>query len=226
MLHINADMINLLEDLLRKITYKVLGSNVIKYGKQLFELDKPFTKMTMKEAICYYNPKTHPDDLDDISKAIAIAEYFGIKIDKGWGLGRIQTKIFEKTAVSNIMQPTFITAYPAEISPLARLNDENPFFADRFEFFIGGQEIGNGFSELNDAEDQAARFVKQVHEKDYDNENNNKFIFYDEDYITALEYGLPPTAGLGIGIDRLMMIFTNSNTIRDVILFPALRPQK
>lgn len=216
------DMIKLLEDLLRTITHHVLGSNVIQYGKQLFEFDKPFTKMTMKQAICYYNPKTHPDDLDDIATAIAISDDLGIKIEKGWGLGRIQTKIFEKTAVSNLMQPTFITAYPAEISPLARLNDENKFFADRFEFFIGGQEIGNGFSELNDAEDQANRFVKQVQEKDYENENNN----FDEDYITALEYGLPPTAGLGIGIDRLMMIFTNSNTIRDVILFPALRPQK
>lgn len=126
-------------------------------------------------------------------------------------------------AEAHLIQPTFITEYPAEVSPLARRNDDNPEITDRFEFFIGGREIGNGFSELNDAEDQAQRFRDQVNAKDA---GDDEAMFYDEDYVTALEHGLPPTAGLGIGIDRMVMLFTNSHTIRDVILFPAMRPVK
>ncbi|MEN3258164.1 MULTISPECIES: lysine--tRNA ligase [Sodalis] len=217
------DLIVLVEDLFRTLTQRVLGSSVVQYGDQTFDFGKPFTQMTMKEAICHYRPETRPEALDDMASATAIAESLGIKVDKGWGLGRVQTEIFEETAESHLIQPTFITAYPAEVSPLARRNDENPFFTDRFEFFIGGREIGNGFSELNDAEDQAARFAEQVQAKDA---GDDEAMFYDEDYVTALEHGLPPTAGLGIGIDRLMMLLTNSHTIRDVILFPALRPQK
>ncbi|AHF74997.1 Lysyl-tRNA synthetase (class II) [Candidatus Sodalis pierantonius str. SOPE] len=217
------DLIVLVEDLFRTLTQRVLGSSVVHYGDQTFDFGKPFTQMTMKEAICHYRPETQPEALDDMASAIAIAESLGIKVDKGWGLGRVQTEIFEETAESHLIQPTFITAYPAEVSSLARSNDENPFFTDRFEFFIGGREIGNGFSELNDAEDQAARFAEQVQAKDT---GDDEAMFYDEDYVTALEHGLPPTAGLGIGIDRLMMLLTNSHTIRDVILFPALRPQK
>ncbi|CAK8736972.1 Lysine--tRNA ligase [Sodalis praecaptivus] len=217
------DLIVLVEDLFRTLTQRGLGSSVVQYGDQTFDFGKPFTQMTMKEAICHYRPETRPEALDDMASATAIAESLGIKVDKGWGLGRVQAEIFEETAESHLIQPTFITAYPAEVSPLARRNDENPFFTDRFEFFIGGREIGNGFSELNDAEDQAARFAEQVQAKDA---GDDEAMFYDEDYVTALEHGLPPTAGLGIGIDRLMMLLTNSHTIRDVILFPALRPQK
>lgn len=217
------DLIVLLEDLLRTLTQRILGSNMVHYGDQIFDFGKPFAQMTMKEAISYYHPEIRLEMLDNILSATAIAESLGIKVDKRWGLGRLQTKIFEETAESHLIQPTFITAYPAEVSSLARKNDENPFFTDRFEFFIGGCEIGNGFSELNDAEDQAARFSEQARAKDA---GDDEAMFYDEDYVTALEHGLPPTAGLGIGIDRLMMLLTNSHTIRDVILFPALRPQK
>ncbi|MCL2891686.1 lysine--tRNA ligase [Brenneria tiliae] len=217
------DLIVLTETLFRTLTQDVLGTTTIEYGDQTFDFGKPFEKLTMREAICKYRPETNVADLDDLAKATAIAESLGIKIEKSWGLGRIVTEIFEETAESNLIQPTFITEYPAEVSPLARRNDRNPDITDRFEFFIGGREIGNGFSELNDAEDQAERFAQQVSAKDA---GDDEAMFYDEDYVTALEHGLPPTAGLGIGIDRMIMLFTNSHTIRDVILFPAMRPQK
>ncbi|PHM46365.1 bifunctional lysine--tRNA ligase/phosphatidylglycerol lysyltransferase [Xenorhabdus mauleonii] len=217
------DLIVLTEDLFRTLTQEVLGTTLVQYGEQEFDFGKPFTKMSMKEAICKYRPETNMADLDDMEKATSIAESLGIEVEKGWGLGRVQCEIFEETAESHLIQPTFITEYPAEVSPLARRNDDNPFITDRFEFFIGGREIGNGFSELNDAEDQAERFAEQVRQKD---EGDDEAMFYDEDYITALEHGLPPTAGLGIGIDRMVMLFTNSHTIRDVILFPAMRPNK
>lgn len=217
------DLIVLTEELFRTLTENVLGSSVVQYGEQTFDFGKPFAKLTMKEAICKYRPETNVADLDDMDKAVAIAESLGIKVEKSWGLGRIQCEIFEETAESHLIQPTFITEYPAEVSPLARRNNDNPFITDRFEFFIGGREIGNGFSELNDAEDQAQRFADQVSAKEA---GDDEAMFYDEDYVTALEHGLPPTAGLGIGIDRMVMLFTNSHTIRDVILFPAMRPVK
>ncbi|KPD03284.1 lysine--tRNA ligase [Moellerella wisconsensis] len=217
------DLIDLTEELFRTLAQEVLGTTVVKYGEQEFDFGQPFAKLTMREAICKYRPETNIADLDDMEKAVAIAESIGIKVEKSWGLGRVQCEIFEEVAESHLIQPTFIIEYPAEVSPLARRNDDNPFITDRFEFFIGGREIGNGFSELNDAEDQAERFAEQVHQKD---EGDDEAMFYDEDYITALEHGLPPTAGLGIGIDRMVMLFTNSHTIRDVILFPALRPTK
>ncbi|MCP9267599.1 lysine--tRNA ligase [Xenorhabdus sp. XENO-1] len=217
------DLIVLTEELFRTLTQEVLGTTLVKYGEQEFDFGKPFTKMTMKEAICKYRPETNIADLDDMDKAVVIAKSLGIDIEKSWGLGRIQCEIFEETAESYLIQPTFITEYPAEVSPLARRNDDNPFITDRFEFFIGGREIGNGFSELNDAEDQAERFAEQVRHKD---EGDDEAMFYDDDYVTALEHGLPPTAGLGIGIDRMVMLFTDSHTIRDVILFPAMRPNK
>ncbi|MBD1228496.1 lysine--tRNA ligase [Xenorhabdus griffiniae] len=215
------DLIVLTEELFRTLTQEVLGTTSVKYGEQEFDFGQPFAKMTMKEAICKYRPETNMADLDDMDKAVAIAKSLGIDVEKGWGLGRVQCEIFEETAESHLIQPTFITEYPAEVSPLARRNDDNPFITDRFEFFIGGREIGNGFSELNDAEDQAERFAEQVRQKD---QGDDEAMFYDEDYITALEHGLPPTAGLGIGIDRMVMLFTDSHTIRDVILFPAMRP--
>ncbi|UNH41567.1 lysine--tRNA ligase [Moellerella wisconsensis] len=217
------DLIDLTEELFRTLAQEVLGTTVVKYGEQEFDFGQPFTKLTMREAICKYRPETNIADLDDMEKSVAIAESIGIKVEKSWGLGRVQCEIFEEVAESHLIQPTFIIEYPAEVSPLARRNDDNPFITDRFEFFIGGREIGNGFSELNDAEDQAERFAEQVRQKD---EGDDEAMFYDEDYITALEHGLPPTAGLGIGIDRMVMLFTNSHTIRDVILFPALRPTK
>ena len=139
-----------------------------------------------------------------------------------WGPGRLLCEIFEETVEHLLIQPTFITEYPWEVSPLARRNDSNELITDRFEFFIGGRELANGFSELNDAQDQAERFSKQVEEKDA---GDDEAMHYDADYIHALEFGLPPTAGQGIGIDRLVMVFTDSPTIKDVILFPHMRPQ-
>ena len=217
------DLIELTEELFRTLTENVLGSSLVKYGDQEFDFGKPFVKLTMKEAICKYRPETIMADLDDMDKAVAIAQSIGIKIEKSWGLGRVQCEIFEEVAESHLIQPTFIIEYPAEVSPLARRNDDNPFITDRFEFFIGGREIGNGFSELNDAQDQAERFEDQVRQKEA---GDAEAMFFDHDYITALEHGLPPTAGLGIGIDRMVMLFTDSHTIRDVILFPAMRPNK
>lgn len=217
------DLIELTEELFRTLTQDVLGSSLVKYGDQEFDFGKPFAKLTMKEAICKYRPETVMADLDDMDKAVAIAQSIGIKIENSWGLGRVQCEVFEEVAESHLIQPTFIIEYPAEVSPLARRNDDNPFITDRFEFFIGGREIGNGFSELNDAQDQAERFEDQVRQKEA---GDAEAMFFDHDYITALEHGLPPTAGLGIGIDRMVMLFTDSHTIRDVILFPAMRPNK
>lgn len=217
------DLIELTETLFRTLAQDVLGTPQVQYGDEVFDFSKPFEKLTMKEAIKKYRPETDLADLDDMAKTLTIAESIGINVEKSWGLGRVVTEIFEEVAESHLIQPTFITEYPAEVSPLARRNDVNPEITDRFEFFIGGREIGNGFSELNDAEDQAQRFADQVAAKDA---GDDEAMFYDEDYVTALEHGLPPTAGLGIGIDRMVMLFTNSHTIRDVILFPAMRPSK
>ncbi|MDX1467192.1 MAG: amino acid--tRNA ligase-related protein, partial [Halomonas sp.] len=143
-------------------------------------------------------------------------------VKDGWGLGKVQIEIFEKTVEHRLQQPTFITEYPTEVSPLARRKDSDPFVTERFEFFVGGREIANGFSELNDAEDQAERFAAQAAEKEA---GDDEAMYYDADYVRALEFGLPPTAGEGIGIDRLVMLFTDSASIRDVLLFPAMRPE-
>lgn len=217
------DLIELTESLFRTLTKKILGSSIVQYGSKVFDFGKSFEKLSMIESIKKYRSETAVDDLLDIGKAIAIAESIGIKIKQSWGLGRIVTEIFEVVVVSHLVQPTFITEYPTEVSPLARRNDLNPEITDRFEFFVGGCEIGNGFSELNDVEDQTQRFIDQVRAKD---SGDDDAMFYDADYLTALEYGMPPTAGLGIGIDRMVMLFTNSHNIRDVILFPAMRPKK
>jgi len=176
--------------------------------------------MTIKESILHFNPDVKEEQLDDKVQARAIADSLEIPILDSYGLGKIQIEIFEKTVEHRLINPTFITAYPTEVSPLARRNDDDPFVTDRFEFFVGGREIANGFSELNDAEDQASRFQAQVEEKDA---GDDEAMHYDEDYITALEYGLPPTAGEGIGIDRLVMLFTDSPSIRDVLLFPQMK---
>lgn len=221
------DLLELIESLFRTLTKEVLGSTTVSYGDRTFDFGKPFKKLTMREAICKYCLETNLRDLDDFDKVSAIATSLGITIAKGWGLGRIVTEIFKETAEAHLIQPTFITEYPAEVSPLARRNDKNQEITDRFELFIGGREIGNGFSELNDAEEQAERFADQVREKDAGKDaGDDEAMFYDEDYVTALEHGLPPTAGLGIGIDRMVMLLTNNHIIRDVILFPMMRPKK
>ncbi|WP_019613648.1 lysine--tRNA ligase [Psychromonas ossibalaenae] len=216
------DLMNLTEDMLRTITEDVLGSSVVKYGDQEFDFGAPFIRMTMKESVLAYNEGIEAAELDSMEGLKALAKRLHVNLKDGWGEGKVLTEIFEETAEHKLIQPTFITAYPAEVSPLARRNDEDPAVTDRFEFFVGGREIANGFSELNDAQDQAQRFMDQVEQKDA---GDDEAMYYDADYITALEHGLPPTAGEGIGIDRLVMLFTDSHTIRDVLLFPHMRPQ-
>ena len=217
------DLIHMTEELLREVAKKVCGKTVfaLEDGSQV-DLDQPFDVMTVKEAILKYSDKATDAILDDLVQAKALASSLNLKIESSWGLGKVQIEIFEAVAEERLMHPTFITEYPAEVSPLARRNDLNPFVTDRFEFFIGGREIANGFSELNDAEDQAERFQEQVAQK---SDGDDEAMFYDDDYLRALEYGLPPTAGEGIGIDRLVMFLAEQYSIRDVILFPAMRPR-
>ena len=216
------DLMDLTEEMMRGICSDVLKTDSIQYGEEVYDFSKPFTRMTLKESILHFNSELSENALDDIGSATTIAENLSIPVKESYGLGKIQLEIFEKTVEENLKDPTFITAFPTEVSPLARKNDENSFVTDRFEFFVGGGEIANGFSELNDPEDQAERFKAQVAEKEAGDE---EAMHFDEDYIRALEYGLPPTAGEGIGIDRLVMLFTNSQSIRDVILFPHMRPE-
>jgi lysyl-tRNA synthetase, class II len=217
-----VDLMDLTEDLLRNLALEVIGSTELSYQGQQFDLGKPFARMSVKESIIHHNPDIDPAALDDLESCKAIANNMGIpELDNG-GLGKLHIEIFDKTVEHRLIQPTFITQYPTEVSPLARRNDDDPFVTDRFEFFIAGREMANGFSELNDAEDQAERFKQQVADKDA---GDMEAMHYDDDYIRALEYGLPPTAGEGIGIDRLIMFLTDSPSIRDVLLFPHMRPE-
>ncbi|TDT38496.1 lysyl-tRNA synthetase class II [Halospina denitrificans] len=227
------DLMDLTETLLRRLAEDVCGTpqvtNTVRDADGevtesiTYDFGKAFERMTVKEAILAHNPDLDAAALEDRDSAKKVAEALRIEVKDSWGLGRIQTEIFEETAEHRLVQPTFITRYPTEVSPLARRCDDDASVTERFELFVGGREIANGFSELNDAEDQAARFREQAEEK---SAGDDEAMFYDEDYITALEYGLPPTAGEGIGIDRLVMLLTDSPSIRDVILFPAMRPEK
>ena len=216
------DAMDLTETMLRDVTEHVLGKSVVEYGDLTLDFSQPFERLTVVEAILKYNPKLVIADIDSLESASQVAKSLGIDVKPTWGLGKVQIEIFEATAEHRLEQPTFVTAYPTEVSPLARRNDNDPFITDRFEFFVGGREIANGFSELNDAEDQAERFRAQVAEKDA---GDDEAMHYDHDYVRALEYGMPPTAGEGIGIDRLVMLLTNSPSIRDVLLFPHMRPE-
>jgi lysyl-tRNA synthetase class 2 len=216
------DLMDLTEDMLRGLTMEITGSTTVNYQGESYDFGKPFARMTVKDSILHYNPELSEAQIDDLEQAKAVAESLEIPLKPSYGLGKVQIEIFEKTVEHRLMNPTFITAYPTEVSPLARRNDDNPFVTDRFEFFVGGREIANGFSELNDAEDQAERFRKQVEEKEA---GDLEAMHFDADYIRALEHGLPPTAGEGIGIDRLVMLLTDSPSIRDVLLFPHMRPE-
>jgi lysyl-tRNA synthetase class 2 len=233
------DLMNLTEDMLRTLAEDILGStklvntvrdtegNVVE--EKHYDFGQAFERLSMGDAILKYWPEANVEAIKDpeghLPELKAMAKQLNIKepaVDGIWGAGKYLCEIFEATAEEKLEQPTFITQYPWEVSPLARRNDDNPFITDRFEFFVGGRELANGFSELNDPEDQAKRFSKQVEEKDA---GDDEAMHFDEDYIRALEYGLPPTAGEGIGIDRLTMLFTDSPTIKDVILFPHMKPQ-
>ena len=216
------DLMDLTEDMLRTVTQDVLGTSQVNYQGTDLDFSKPFHRMTVNESILQFNPDLNAEQLATIEAASAVAKDLGIPLKDSYGLGKVQIEIFEKTVEHRLMEPTFITAYPTEVSPLARRNDDDPFVTDRFEFFVGGREIANGFSELNDAEDQAERFQAQVAEKDA---GDDEAMHFDADYIRALEYGMPPTAGEGIGIDRLVMLLTDAPSIRDVLLFPHMRPE-
>lgn len=215
-------LMDLTENMLRQIAEDVLGQTTITYQDIALDFSRPFARMSVTEAILEYVEGVKAGQLNDIGSLSALAKKYGIAVQDSWGAGRLQMEIFEEKVEHLLLQPTFITEYPTEVSPLARRNDDNPDITDRFELFIAGREIANGFSELNDPEDQAARFHAQVAEKD---KGDHEAMHYDSDYITALEYGMPPTAGEGIGIDRLVMLYTDSPSIRDVLFFPHMRPQ-
>ena len=216
------ELMDLTEEMLRTVTQDVLGTSRVHYQGTDLDFSKPFHRMTVVDSILHFNPTITAEGIATLDEAILVAKDLGISLKDSYGLGKVQIEIFEKTVEHRLMQPTFITAYPTEVSPLARRNDNDSFVTDRFEFFVGGREIANGFSELNDAEDQAERFLAQVAEKDA---GDDEAMHFDADYIRALEYGMPPTAGEGIGIDRLVMLLTDSPTIRDVLLFPHMRPE-
>lgn len=216
------DLMDITEAMLRGMAQDILGKTQITYQGEEYDFGKPFHRLTVKQAILHFNPELTDIQISDLEQTRAVAQSLGIQVKNAWGLGKLQIEIFEKTAEHRLREPTFITEYPTEVSPLARRNDQNPHVTDRFEFFVGGREIANGFTELNDAEDQAERFRKQVEEKDA---GDDEAMHFDADYVRALEHGMPPTAGEGIGIDRLVMLFTDAPSIRDVLLFPYMRPE-
>lgn len=217
------ELMDLTEDMLRHITETIQNNNtVVSYQGDEYDFGKPFTRMTVKEAVLKYNKQLSADQLEDKDALRKYAESLKIPLRDSYGVGKLLIEIFEKTGEHLLKDPTFITAYPVEVSPLSRRNDEDPDVTDRFELFIGGREIANGFSELNDPEDQVERFRDQLKQKE---EGDEEAMSYDADFIRALEHGMPPTAGEGIGIDRLVMLFTDSPSIRDVLLFPHMRPE-
>ena len=218
----HQDLMDLTETMLRALAESVKGGSRIVYQGEEYDFGKPFARITVKDSILSFNPDIRPEQLESLEAARALAESLKIHIKPDWGLGKLQVEVFEKTVEHRLKNPTFITAYPVEVSPLARPNDADPFVTDRFELFVGGREIANGFSELNDPEDQAERFRRQVEAKSAGDE---EAMHFDADYIVALEHGMPPTAGEGIGIDRLVMLFADAPSIRDVLLFPHMRPQ-
>ena len=217
------DFMVLIEGMMSEISVGIHKSESIIYQEKEINFKGPFHRMTMEEAIIKYNPDLNKENIRDKAYLENYANQLSIKIEETYNAGKIQAEIFEKTCEENLVEPTFIYAYPTEVSPLSRRNDSDPFITDRFEFFVFGRELANGFSELNDPEDQSERFKAQVKMLE---QGDNEAMSYDHDYIRALEYGLPPTAGLGIGIDRLVMLFTDSASIRDVLLFPYMRNEK
>ncbi|MBB6132922.1 lysyl-tRNA synthetase class 2 [Massilia aurea] len=215
-------IMNFTEQVIRQAAVDAHGSAVLSYGGRELDLSKPFQRLTIIEAIDKYAPGYTPEQLNDAEFIKTELKKFGVKPFATAGLGALQLALFEETAEAQLWEPTFIVDYPAEVSPLARASDTRAGVTERFELFMVGREIANGFSELNDPEDQAARFLAQVEAKDAGDE---EAMFYDADYIRALEYGMPPAGGCGIGIDRLMMLITDSPNIRDVLLFPHLRKE-
>ena len=216
------DLMDWIEKATRGLAETLQGTQQITYQGRRYDLSKPFRRLTVEQAIIEHNPGIDPLSLRDVTYLRKRCEQLGVRFEPGDGAGKLQIALFEKSAESALLDPTFVYAYPVEVSPLSRPNDTDPFIVDRFEFILAGREIANGFSELNDPEEQAARFRAQVARKE---KGDEEAMFYDADYVRALEYGMPPTAGLGVGIDRLVMFFTDSPSIRDVILFPHMRPE-
>ena len=217
-----TDLMELIEKLFQGLADTLLGSRKLIYQGTEFDLSKSFARLSIEDIILANNADLDPMSLRDTAYLRRVCDQMKIPYKAGDGPGKLQIEIFEKTGEHTLIQPTFAYGYPAEVSPLSRRNDQDPFITDRWEFFIGGRELANGFSELNDAEDQAQRFKDQVARKDAGDE---EAMYFDADYVRALEYGMPPTAGLGLGVDRLVMLYTNSPSIRDVLLFPHMRPE-
>jgi lysyl-tRNA synthetase class 2 len=216
------ELMELTEELLRAVSQSVLGTTTVQYVGETIDFAQPIERLTLLESIQRYGD-FEDADLRDRDALRTILKELNVKVDDDWGVGKLQMELFEVRVEERLMQPTFITAYPAEVSPLARRSEQDPDFTDRFELFVGGREIANGFSELNDPEDQAQRFAAQVERLA---QGDNEAMHFDQDYVTALEHGLPPTAGEGIGVDRLVMLLTDSNSIREVLLFPHMRPEQ
>jgi lysyl-tRNA synthetase class 2 len=216
------DLIVMIEALMKSLSQAVEGDTSVTYQGEAIDFSKPFERMTVEEVIVKFNPDIDQAKIRDRDYLVSVADKLGIKVEDNYQAGKLQIEIFEKTCEDHLRQPTFICRYPTEVSPLSRKNDEDPFVTDRFELFIGGKEIANGFSELNDPEDQLERFKAQAENR---SAGDDEALVFDADYIRALEYGLPPSAGLGLGIDRLVMLFTDSPSIRDVLLFPHMRPE-
>lgn len=216
------DLIDLTEAMLREMAVRLLGSTTVSYQGDEYDFGKRFARLTLRESVLHFNPDIEAAQLDDVARLRELAACLGVDVKPSYGPGKVLTEVFEKTVEQQLTEPTFITEYPTEVSPLARRNTRNPEVTDRFEFFVGGRELANGFSELNDYEDQAERFRRQVAEKEA---GDVEAMHFDADYIRALEHGMPPTAGEGIGVDRLVMLFANAPSIRDVLLFPHMRPE-
>jgi len=216
------DLIEMVEALLHGMAESITGQSEVSSQGEEFDFGEPFERMTVAEVIMKFNPDLDTSKLRDRDYLVGICEKLGVPVKDGYGIGKLQIEIFEKTGEDNLRKPTFVTQYPTEVSPLSRRNDDDPFVTDRFEFFIAGREIANGFSELNDPEDQVDRFHAQTANREA---GDDEAMAFDHDYIRALEYGMPPTAGIGIGIDRLVMLLTDSASIRDVLLFPHMRPE-
>lgn len=216
------DLMDLVERLFRGLADAILGARTVRYQGRDYDFDAPFRRVTIEQLLLDHVPGIDPARLRDAAYLRGLLDARGVAHEPPHGAGQLQLALFEATAEHTLEQPTFVYAYPAEVSPLARRSDADPFVTDRFEFFVGGRELANGFSELNDPEDQAERFREQAAKKQGGDE---EAMYYDADYVRALEYGLPPTAGLGIGIDRVVMLYTDQPSIRDVLLFPAMRPE-
>ncbi|MAL03400.1 MAG: lysine--tRNA ligase [Arenimonas sp.] len=216
------EVMDLTEQLIREVALRVRDTTHLEWEGMAIDLGPPFRRWSMTEAVLEHNPEIHREELRDVDAMRAHCARLGVKVKQSYGWGKLLLEIFEKTVEHTLVQPTFITDHPVEVSPLARASDRDPGLTDRFELFVGGREIANGFSELNDPEDQKARFLAQVEAKEG---GDDEAMHYDADYIRALEYGMAPTGGLGIGIDRLVMLVTDSASIRDVLLFPYMRPE-